>query len=122
MADLTHTRHCLIKAVSVYQFYRSVKKVAEILSSENLGLLAIRQHLPVFQQHHARDFRWDLMNVMGDENDSLSIPHQAADNVEVLKAGFQIETAGGLVRHQCVGIVDQRPTKQEAALFASRHL
>src|SRR6266511_3750047 len=61
------------------------------------------------------------MNVVGDEDEGLSIPHQAADDSEVLKASFQIEATGWLVQYQCSGIVDQRTTEQEASLFAGRH-
>src|SRR5262245_22631844 len=62
------------------------------------------------------------MDVMGDEDDSLPFSHQAADEVEVLKAGFQIKTTRRLVQHQGVRIVDQGAAEQETTLFAGGHL
>ena len=89
--------HCLEIAVGVHQFDRSVKEAAEALTGEDLGLLPTRYHLTPFQENDTRNFRWNLMYVVSNKDNGLSGPHQAAHYIQVLKAGFQIETAGRLV-------------------------
>jgi len=46
------------------------------------------------------------MDVVGDQDNGRSSPHQATDDVEVLKARLQIKTAGRLIQYQRLGVVD----------------
>ncbi len=113
--------HGLIKAVGAHQLDRCVEELAELRAGEDLFLGAVGEHGPFFQQHDARHLGRDLVNVVGDEDDSLPRLHEAADDVEVLKAGLEVEAAGRLIQQQCIGIADQGAAEQEPALFPGGH-
>ena len=91
--------HCLKEAVALHQLDGGVEKTAEALTGEDLGLLPIRYHLTPFQENDTGNFRWNLVNVVSNQDDGLSGPHQAAHDIQVLETGFQIETAGRLVQY-----------------------
>jgi hypothetical protein len=61
------------------------------------------------------------VNIVGDEDHRLPHLHEAADDVEVLEAGLEVEAAGGLVQQECIRIVDQRAPEQEPTLFTGGH-
>ena len=113
--------HSLIKTVGAHQLDRCVEQLAELSAGEDFFLGAVGEHGPVFQQHDARHLGRDLVNVVGDEDDGLPRLHEAANDVEVLKAGFEVEAAGRLVEQQRIGIADQRAAEQEPTLFTGGH-
>jgi Protein of unknown function (DUF3604) len=111
-SSLCRSRYCLIKSVSAHEFDRRVEEHTQILVGEDLGLFAAGDHRPVFQQHHMRDFRRDLVNMMGDKNDTFAVVHEATHNIQVLKTGFQVEAARWLIQDQCVRIVNEGAAEQ----------
>ena len=111
----------MIKAVGAHQLDRCVEELAELSAGEDVCLGAVGEHRPFFQQHHARHLRRDLVDVVGDEDDGLACLHEAADDVEVLKASLEVEAAGRLIQQQRIGIADQGAAEQEPALLSGGH-
>src|SRR5262249_9630058 len=61
------------------------------------------------------------MNMMRDQNNRFAVAHQLANDVKILKAGFEIEPAGRFIENKRIRIVDQCAAKEKAPLLTGRH-
>ena len=59
------------------------------------------------------------MQMVRDKDHRLPFAYLRSDEIQILKAGLQIEPAGRLIQHKHRGIVDQRATEKKPSLLSS---
>ena len=113
--------HHLIKPIGLYHVKRRVEQPAQIRRREDIRLLAVRDDAALLQENDARHLRRNFVNMVRHEHNGLPSINQTSDNVEVLHTRFHVEAAGRLIEDQDAGLMDERPSQQEPALFAGGH-
>lgn len=93
----------------------------EQIVGQGLRFAAISHYRTIFEQYDPIDFGWDLIEIMGDDNDVLSLNSQAADLSQIVKTGGDIQSGRGLVQDQRCGLVYEGSSQQTAPLLAGRH-
>ena len=71
---------------------------------QDLRLRSVLHDPPAAQQHHARDLRDDLLDVVRDQDQRRAGPGDLADPLHEIVAGDQIEAGGRLVEDQRVAV------------------
>lgn len=78
---------------------------------------AIGMNSAVFQEHDARDFRWDFSGMVGDEDEVLFLPDERAQGGGEGDGGGEIERGGRLVEHEDFGLMDEGAGNEDTAAF-----
>lgn len=95
-----------------------VEEFGEALFGEEGGAGSVGLDAAVTHEEDAVDFREDVAEVVGDEDDAGSLPGEAAEGFAEFALGGEVEGVGGLVEEELAGAVDEGAGDEDAALFS----
>ena len=95
----------LVPTLLLHELNWLIVENAEILPCQYSLLVAVRKNLAILQQYNSKNFWWDLMDMVGNENQRPPIDHQLAHGLKVLERGSQIESRGWFIEQQTRWIV-----------------
>ena len=95
----------LVPTLLLHELNWLIVENAEILPCQHSLLVAVRKNLAILQQYNSKNFWWDLMDMVGNENQRPPIDHQLAHGLKVLERGSQIEPRGWFIEQQTQRVV-----------------
>ena len=98
--------HRLVPALLLHELNWLIVENAEILPCEHSLLVAVCKNLAILQQYNSKNFWWDLMDMVGNENQRPPINHQLTHGLKVLERGSQIESRGWFIEQQARWIIN----------------
>ena len=90
-------RYRLVPTLLLHELDWLIVENAEILPCQHSLLGAVRKNLAILLQHNSKNFWWNLMDMVGNENQRPPIDHQLAHGLKVLERGSQIESRGWFI-------------------------
>ena len=82
---------------------------------------AVGDDAAFLHEDDALDFREDVAEVMGDEDEAGAFADEAAEAFAEVALGGEVEGVGGLVEQELLGPMDEGAGDEDAAFFASGH-
>lgn len=112
----------MVKTISFGKLYLHAKQLLQPVCSQHLGLRSVADNAARLHHDHALDFRQDVGEMMGNQQNSSSLLRQQAHGVPQFPLGGQIESVAGLVKQEDLGPMHNGSPNQNALGFAYRHL
>ena len=112
----------MVKAISFGKLYLHSKQLLQPVCGQHLGLRSIADNAARLHHDHALDFRQDIGEMMGNQQNSSSLLRQPAHGVPQLPLRGQIESVARLVEQENLGSMHDGSPNQDALRFAYRHL
>lgn len=88
---------------------------------EEFGAGAVGDDAAVLHEDDAGDFRKDVAEVMGDEDEACAFGGEAAEGFAEVALGSEVEGVGGFVKEQLPRAMDEGAGDEDAAFFAGGH-
>jgi hypothetical protein len=88
---------------------------------EELGAGAVGYDAALLHEDDAFDFGWDVVEVVGDQDQAGALSDEAAHAFAEVALGGEVEGVGGLVEQELAGAVDEGAGDEDAALFSGGH-
>ena len=98
-----------------------VEELAEAGCGKEFVAWAIAHDAAVAHEDDALDFRKDVAEVMGDEDEAGAFGGEPAEGFSELALGGEVEGVGGLVEEELAGTMDEGARDEDAALFSRGH-
>jgi len=97
------------------------EEIGEYGCGEEFVAWAVGDDAALLHEDDALDFGWDVVEVVGDEDESDAVCDEAAEAFAEVALGGEVEGVGGLVEEELLGAVDKGAGDEDAALFSGGH-
>lgn len=98
-----------------------IKELAEAGLGEELGTRAVADDAAAAHEDDAVDFRQDVAEVMGDEDEAGAFGGEAAHGVAELALRGKVQCVGRLIEEKLAGAMDESAGDEDAAFFSGGH-
>ena len=112
----------LIPAVGLNEGDLTVEEPADLFVGEECSLRAVGKDLPLFQEDHAIDLRWNFMQMVRHEQNGLPFRKLNTQEIQILKAGLEVEPTGRFIQYQHRRVMHKSSAQQKPSLLASRKM
>ena len=101
--------------------YFCAEQVGQDWGGEEFGAGAVGYDAALLHEDDAFDFRWDVVEVVGDQDQAGALSDEAAHAFAEVALGGEVEGVAGLVEQELAGAVDEGAGDEDAAFFSGGH-
>ncbi len=112
----------MVEAVVVSELDAGLEEVAKSWGGEEIGFGAVGDDAAIAHEEDTVDFREDVGDVMGDEENAGSLLGQRTEEIAEVALGGEIEGVGRFIEEEHAGGSHQCAADHDAALLAGGHL
>jgi hypothetical protein len=100
----------LIPPIGLSQCDRAGEQCTEVGICEDSAFVPILENLALLQEHDSFYFRWNLMDVVRDQQQRVPFPYIVANKVQIMKRRRQIKPARRFIEYERSRIMNEDPS------------